>query len=56
MGRPPRRDRRRRRGDGGAWLTGDAARAMACDASITPVVTGDIDPGALDDLVRLCLH
>ncbi len=43
-------------GDGGAWLDGDAARAMACDASITPVVTGDVDPGALDDLVRLCLQ
>jgi hypothetical protein len=43
-------------GDGGAWLDGDAARALACDASITPVVTGDIDPGALDDLVRLCLQ
>jgi len=42
-------------GDGGAWLDGDAARALACDAIITPVVTGDIDPGALDDLVALCL-
>jgi hypothetical protein len=27
---------------------------VACDAIITPVVTGDIDPGVLDDLVRLC--
>ena len=26
---------------------------MTCDAIITPVVTGDIDPGMLDDLVRL---
>ena len=42
--------------DGAAWLDGDAARAMACDAQITPIVTGDVDPGALDDLVRLCLH
>ena len=40
---------------GAAWLDGDAARAVACDASITPVVTGDVDLGALDDLVRLCL-
>ena len=32
-------------GDSGAWLGGDAARAMACDATITPVVTGDINPG-----------
>ena len=43
-------------GDGGAWLDGPAARAMACDASITPVVTGDVDPGVLDDLVRLCVE
>jgi HNH endonuclease len=43
-------------GDGGAWLGGRAVRAMACDAVITPVVTGDIDPGVLDDLVRLCVH
>jgi hypothetical protein len=42
--------------DGAAWLDGDAARALACDAQITPIVTGDVDPGALDDLVRLCLH
>src|SRR6266571_3410570 len=41
-------------GDGGAWLNGDAARAAACDASATPVVTGEVDLGALDDLVRLC--
>jgi hypothetical protein len=40
--------------DGSAWLTGTAAHAVACDAIITPVVTGDIDPGVLDDLVRLC--
>jgi hypothetical protein len=43
-------------GDGGAWLTGKAVKAMACDAIITPVVTGDIDPGVLDDLVRLCVQ
>jgi len=43
-------------GDGGAWLDGDAARAMACDAAIAPVVTGDINPGVLDDLVALCLQ
>ena len=41
--------------DGGAWLEGRAARAVACDALLVPVVTGDIDPGALDDLVRLCV-
>jgi hypothetical protein len=43
-------------GDGGAWLDGDAARAVACDAAITPVVTGDVNPGVLDDLVALCLQ
>jgi len=42
--------------DGAAWLDGDAAQGFACDAVITPVVTGDVDPGALDDLVALCLQ
>ena len=42
--------------DGGAWLDGQAARAAACDATLTPVVTGDVDPGALDYLVRLCVE
>ena len=41
--------------DGAAWLDGKPARAMACDASVIPVVTGGIDPSALDDLVALCL-
>ncbi|MGH3230901.1 MAG: DUF222 domain-containing protein, partial [Streptosporangiaceae bacterium] len=31
-------------GDGGAWLDGDAAREVAVDAMIIPVVTGDVDP------------
>ena len=56
MGRPPRRRRRGAGGDGGAWLEGKAAKAIACDAVITPVVTGDIDPSVLDDLVRLCVE
>ena len=43
-------------GDGGAWLDGDAARAAACDAAVAPVVTGDINPAVLDDLVRLCVE
>jgi hypothetical protein len=43
-------------GDGGAWLSGKAVGAVACDAIITPVVTGDVDPGVLDDLVRLCVQ
>jgi hypothetical protein len=41
--------------DGAAWVNGKAARAVACDASVIPVVTGQIDPAALDDLVALCL-
>ena len=42
--------------DGGAWLDGDAAAAMACDAAMAPVVTGDVNPAALEDLVRLCVQ
>ena len=43
-------------GDGGAWLAGDQARAAACDAMIIPVVTGDIDAGAVEDLIALCVR
>ena len=43
-------------GDGGAWLEGDAAREVACDAMIIPVVTGDIDPAAVEDLIALCVR
>ena len=43
-------------GDGGAWLEGDAARAVACDAMIIPVVTADIDPAAVEDLILLCVR
>jgi Domain of unknown function (DUF222) len=42
--------------DGAAWLDGKAAGAVACDATIIPVVTGQIDPAALDDMVSLCLQ
>ncbi len=42
--------------DGGAWLTGDAVRVVACDAMIVPVVTGDIDPDAVEDLIGLCVQ
>jgi hypothetical protein len=45
-----------RTGDGGAWLEGDKARAIACDAMIIPVVTGDIDPGAVEELIALCVR
>jgi len=41
--------------DGGAWLDGDAAEAIACDAAMAPIVTGDVNPAAMDDLVRLCV-
>src|SRR6266699_4642733 len=43
-------------GDGGAWLDGDAARTFTCDASLTPVVTGEVNPAALEGLVRLCVQ
>ena len=43
-------------GDGGAWLDGDAAAAMACDAAMAPVVTGEVDPAVLEDLIRLCVQ
>jgi hypothetical protein len=43
-------------GDGAAWLDGDAAAAVTCDANLTPVVTGEVNPAALDDLVRLCVE
>jgi hypothetical protein len=41
--------------DGGAWLDGDAAEAIACDAAMAPIVTGDVNPAVLDDLIRLCV-
>ena len=40
--------------DGGAWLDGDGARSFTCDASIIPVVTGEVNLAALEDLIRLC--
>jgi hypothetical protein len=42
--------------DGAAWLDGDAAEGIACDAAMAPYVTGEVDPAALDDLVRLCVE
>ena len=42
--------------DGGAWLDGDAAAAMACDAAMAPIVTGEVNPAAFEDLVRLCVQ
>jgi hypothetical protein len=43
-------------GDGGAWLDGDDARTIVCDAMVIPVVTGDLDPGAVDQLIGLCVQ
>jgi len=43
-------------GDGGAWLDGDKARKIVCDAMLIPVVTGDVDPGAVDELILLCVR
>jgi hypothetical protein len=43
-------------GHQGLWLDGDAAEAIACDAAVTPVVTGDVNPDAFDDLIRLCVQ
>ena len=43
-------------GDGGAWLEGDAARTIACDAMLVPVVTADLDPGAVEVLIGLCVQ
>jgi len=43
---------------GHGWLADPDARAAACDATITPVVTGHVDPAALDRLTEafLALH
>jgi hypothetical protein len=42
--------------DGGAWLDGDGAEGIACDAAMAPIVTGDVNVDALGDLVRLCVE
>ncbi len=43
-------------GGGGAWLDGGAAGAITCDAAMAPVVTGEVNVDALEDLVRLCVE
>jgi Domain of unknown function (DUF222) len=43
-------------GDGGAWLEGNAARQVVCDAMTVPVVTGDVDPSAIEDLIAACVR
>ena len=42
--------------DGGVWLDGDAAEGIACDAAMAPIVTGDVNIDALEDLVGLCVE
>jgi len=42
--------------DGSAWLDGEAADGFACDASLTPVVFGTVNPGVIEDLIRFCLE
>jgi Domain of unknown function (DUF222) len=41
-------------GHQGLWLDGEAASGIACGAPVAPVITGDVDPAALGDLIRLC--
>jgi len=40
---------------GHGWLPGPDAAAAACDATIAPVVTGHVDPAALDRLMGVFL-
>ncbi len=42
--------------DGGAWLDGQDAEGIACDAAMAPIVTGDVNIDALEDLIRLCVE
>ncbi|MDQ2812318.1 MAG: 13E12 repeat family protein [Actinomycetota bacterium] len=42
--------------DGTAWLEGEEARGFACDASITPIVFGEVNLAVLDGLVGLCVQ
>ena len=51
-GRPVGQRQRRRNIE----LDGDAPRGVACNASLTPVVTGEVDPAALDEMVQLCVR
>ena len=29
---------------------------MACDAAMAPIVTGEVNPAVLEDLIRLCVQ
>lgn len=39
----------------GGWLADQDAAAAACDATIVPIVTGHLDPAALDRMVQVFL-
>jgi hypothetical protein len=39
-------------GDGSAWISGPAARGIACDAALFPIVTGEVDLSAVEDLLK----
>ena len=41
-------------GHQGLWLDGEAASGIACGAPVAPVITGDVNPAAIGDLIRLC--
>ncbi len=43
-------------GGAAAWLAGDAARALACDAVLFPVVVGHVDTQHLDQLIAQCVQ
>ena len=43
-------------GDGSAWVTGDTARGLACDAVLFPVVLGHVDTQYLDQLIGRCVQ
>ncbi len=43
-------------GNIGTWLNGDAAKTVACDAAMAPVVTGEVNPAALENLVGQCVQ
>ena len=47
--------RRAAAGPGSVYLTGPAAEAAACDAVVTPMVTGQIDWAVLDQLTTVWL-
>jgi hypothetical protein len=44
------------RGDGGAWIAGPAAKGIVCDAAMFPVVVGDPDLDAAEDLLAIAVE